>query len=49
MRITKYEIIEKTSKKTGNPYEVLVLTFENGYKKDVFLSDAELYMLKSGK
>lgn len=49
MQITKYEIVEKVSKKTGNTYEVLVLTFSNGYKKDVFLSDAELYMLKSGK
>ena len=42
-------IITKESKKTGNSYECLELTFSNGYKKIVFLTEAELYMIKNAK
>ena len=36
---------EKISKKSGNPYYCLVITFPNGYEKIVYLERAELYML----
>lgn len=36
--------IEKTSKKTGNTYIALEITFPNGYKKIVFLDKAEEYL-----
>ena len=36
---------KKVSKKTGNEYIVLVITFPNGYEKTIFLEEAELYML----
>lgn len=39
------ELVTKKSKKTGNDYTVLVLTFSNGYKKFVFLDTAEIFML----
>lgn len=38
-------LVERESKKTGNVYTALELTFENGYKKLVFLDNAETYML----
>lgn len=38
-------VIEKTSKK-GNPYTALEITFPNGYKKLIFLDEAEKYMVK---
>ena len=37
-------VLEKFSKKTGNPYVVLEITFPNGYKKLVFLDKAEEYL-----
>jgi len=37
-------VIEKISKQ-GNPYSALEITFPNGYKKLVFLSEPEKYML----
>ena len=36
--------IEKISKKTGNSYICLEITFPNGYKKIVFLEKAEEYL-----
>lgn len=36
---------ERISKKTNQPYKVLVIRFENGYEKLVFLTQPELYML----
>ena len=37
----KCEIVTRKSKKTGNDYTALVLTFANGYKKLVLLDTAE--------
>lgn len=37
---------ERVSKKTGNKYTALIVKFPNGYKKQVFLEYAELFMLK---
>lgn len=36
--------IRKVSKKTGNEYVALEITFPNGYKKIVFLDKAEEYL-----
>lgn len=41
------ELVTRNSKKSGNPYTALEMTFENGYKKLVFLDNAEIYMLSS--
>ncbi len=40
----KCEIVEKTSK-AGNKYKVLQIHLTPGYKKDVFLEDAELELI----
>ena len=40
------EVVQKTSKK-GAPYYVLEVYFPNGYKKIVFLEQAEQYLAKS--
>lgn len=40
------ELVTKKSKKTGNDYTALEITFENGYKKMVFLESSEIFMLK---
>ena len=40
------EFVEKTSK-NGNPYHVLEITFPGGYKKLVFLDNAEIHILKT--
>lgn len=45
--IKKVELETKTSKKTGNEYKVLVITFSNGYEKQVFLEKSEVYMLET--
>ena len=45
--ILKGRIEKKVSKKTGQEYEVLILTFPNGYEKSIFLDEAEKYMLQS--
>lgn len=39
------KLVERVSKKTGNTYTALEIEFENGYKKLVFLDNAETYML----
>lgn len=39
-------VVEKVSKKTGNPYTVLEIVFPNGYTKTVFLDDAEKFLVK---
>lgn len=36
--------VQKTSKKNGATYVVLEVTFPNGYKKLVFLDQAEQYL-----
>lgn len=38
-------VVEKTSKK-GNSYTALEIIFPNGYKKLIFLDEAEKYMVK---
>ena len=43
----KVDLVQALSKKTGEPYICLELTFPNGYKKRVFLDGAETYMLQS--
>lgn len=43
----KVELVTKQSKKTGNNYTALEISFENGYRKMVFLDNAEIYMLTS--
>lgn len=40
----KATLVQRQSKKTGNNYTALELEFENGYKKLVFLDNAETYM-----
>lgn len=40
-------IVEKVSNKTGNKYKVLIVEFPNGYKKRIFLEEAELFMLEA--
>lgn len=45
--IKKVELETKLSKKTGNEYKVLVITFSNGYEKQVFLEKSEIYMLET--
>lgn len=39
------ELVTKKSKKTGKEFNVLELTFPNGYTKWVFLDQAEQYLL----
>lgn len=37
----------RVSKKSGSVYQVLVVCFENGYKReDIFLSNEQQYILK---
>ncbi len=43
----KCELVTRKSKKTGNDYTALEITFPNGYKKLVFLDNAETYMISS--
>ena len=38
-------LVKKVSKKTGNEYIALELTFENGYKKLVLINDQEKFIL----
>ena len=38
------QLIEKTSKKTGQKYMAFEITFPSGYKKLVFLTDAEAHL-----
>lgn len=38
------KVIKKLSKKSGNEYVALEITFPNGYKKIVFLDKAEEYL-----
>ena len=38
--------LETKTSKTGNPYQVLVIIFKNGYEKTVFLDKSEIYMLQ---
>lgn len=39
-------VVQKVSQRTGNPYTVLEITFPNGYKKTVFLDEAEKYLVQ---
>lgn len=39
--------IDKRINKEGKEYEVLIVTFPNGYEKMVFLENAEKYMVKT--
>lgn len=41
------ELVTRTSKKSGNQYSALEITFSNGYKKLVFLDQAELFMAQT--
>lgn len=41
----KVEYVNRISQKSGKPYTALELTFPNGYKKLVFLDQAENYMV----
>ena len=41
----KCEVVTRKSKKTGAEYTALEITFPNGYKKLVFLDNAETYMV----
>lgn len=40
------ELKVRSSKKSGNEYKVLVLTFPNGYSKDMFMDNAELFAIE---
>lgn len=41
------EMKSGVSKKTGGPYTYIDLEFPSGYRKMVFLNDAEKYMLQA--
>lgn len=43
--VVSAELVTKISK-AGNDYKVLEITFENGYKKTVFLDSAELFVVE---
>lgn len=45
----KGRIEKRVSKKSENEYYVLILKFPNGYEKQVFLEQAELFMFNGGK
>ncbi len=45
IKILKAELVQKTSK-NGNPYTVLELSITDKVKKQVFLSDAEIELIK---
>lgn len=45
--IDRIDIVTGTSKKTGNPYEYIRITFKNGYQVPVFLSSDPLYIIKN--
>ena len=40
---------ERLSKKSGNPYKVLVLVFENGYRHEIFGISNEFAFILSKK
>lgn len=40
------ELIKRVSKKSGNEYQVLRLTFPNGFVKDLFMDNAELFAIE---
>lgn len=42
-------VVERTSKNSGNPYIVIEITFPTGYKKLVFLTDAEKHLIEACK
>ena len=44
---SKVELVTRKSQKSGTMYTALEITFENGYKKLVFLENAEIYMLSA--
>lgn len=37
----------RVSKKTGNPYTMLVIQFSNGYKFETMLSNEQVYILSN--
>lgn len=43
--IVDVKCVKDVSKKTGNSYNAIVIEFENGYKKMIFLTDGDLYRL----
>lgn len=45
----KCEVIEKASKKTGEVYTCLKITFPTGYEKLVFLTPAEKHLVNVSK
>lgn len=40
-------IDKRTSKKTGNAYNVLVIDFDNGYKYESFLNNEQFFIIDS--
>lgn len=47
MLSVKCEVVTRKSRKTGNDYTALEITFPNGYKKLVFMDSAESFMVQS--
>ena len=45
--ITKASVQLRHSKKTGNDYQAVILSFENGYEKMIFLERAEQFMVSA--
>lgn len=39
--------MEKKTNKDGKEYEVLIITFPNGYEKLVFLDNSEKFLIKT--
>lgn len=39
--------MEKRKNKEGKEYEVLIITFPNGYEKMVFLDNSEKFLIKT--
>lgn len=38
-------IEQRTSKKSGNSYNVLIIEFENGYKFETFLNNEQYFII----
>lgn len=45
--IEKVELETRTSSKTNRPYQVLVISFENGYKLEQFLNNEQKFIIES--
>ena len=47
-QIVKIEFVQKTSK-AGNPYDVIVITFKNGYQLENYVTKDAKYIIQNIK